>query len=98
MDCTRIARREKAISRAVADDTLGASGAAVKPWKSIVMGGSPYIPCMSPVKLGVWQPINISGLRSTRQGVKKRYENSTDDVKMAARLKAKIKINLWKQN
>jgi hypothetical protein len=31
VDCTRIARREKAISRAVADDTLGASGAAVKP-------------------------------------------------------------------
>ncbi len=29
-------RKEKAISRAVADDTLGGSGAAVKPWESIV--------------------------------------------------------------
>lgn len=33
---SRLALREKATSRAVADDTLGASGAAVKPWKSIV--------------------------------------------------------------
>jgi hypothetical protein len=38
---TRLARREKASSRAVADDTLGASGAAVKPQKSIVTGGTP---------------------------------------------------------
>ena len=30
----------------LADDTLGASGAAVKPWKSIVTGGSPYKPCL----------------------------------------------------
>jgi hypothetical protein len=50
MSFTRIARREKAISRAVADDTLGASGAAVKPCKSVVTGNRPYIPCMSPVK------------------------------------------------
>jgi hypothetical protein len=46
MSFSRLARREKEISRAVADDTLGASGAAVKPWKSIVTGASPYIPCM----------------------------------------------------
>jgi len=46
MSFSRLARREKAISRAVADDTLGASGAAVKPWKSIVMGVSPYKSCM----------------------------------------------------
>jgi hypothetical protein len=49
--CTRLARREKASSRAVADDTLGASGAAVKPWKSIVTGNRPYLPCKSPVIL-----------------------------------------------
>jgi hypothetical protein len=46
MSFSRLARREKEKCRAVADDTLGASGAAVKPWKSIVMGVSPYIPCM----------------------------------------------------
>jgi hypothetical protein len=36
MSFTRLARREKAESRAVADDTLGGSGAAVKPCNSIV--------------------------------------------------------------
>jgi hypothetical protein len=63
---TRLARREKEISRAVADDTLGASGAAVKPWKSIVMGNRPYIPCMSPVKLGQQQMALWRFFRSLR--------------------------------
>jgi hypothetical protein len=36
MSFTRLARREKEISRAIADDTLGGSSAAVKPCHSIV--------------------------------------------------------------
>ena len=30
---------------------MGASGAAAKPWKSVVTGVSPYIPCMLAVKV-----------------------------------------------
>jgi hypothetical protein len=36
MSFTRLAHREKEYCRAVADDTLGARGAAVKPCNSIV--------------------------------------------------------------
>jgi hypothetical protein len=50
MDCTRLARREKALSRAIADDTLGEVVVRRLSRKSrVVAGGRPYIPCMLPV-------------------------------------------------